>query len=87
MSFGAKKIETKQRMMLQALTKLGLKRTEAKIYFYLSKRGPKQANEITQALKMKKQQLYPLIKSLQSRAIVEASLGRPAIYSAVAFEK
>jgi len=36
---------------------------------------------------MKKQQLYPLIRSLQSRAIVESSLDRPAIYTAVAFEK
>jgi sugar-specific transcriptional regulator TrmB len=73
--------------MLKVLTELGLKKTEAKIYFYLSKRGPKQAHEIMKALKMKKQQLYPSIKSLQNKAIIESSLDRPARFSTIPFEK
>ena len=73
--------------MLKVLSELGLKKTEAKIYFYLSKRGPKQAQEIIRALKMKKQQLYPSIKSLQNKAIVESSLDRPARFSSIPFEK
>jgi len=76
-----------QEKFLKSLMDLGLKKSEAKVYFYLSKRGPKQANEIIKALKMKKQQLYPLIKNLQNKAIVESSLDRPARFSAVSFEK
>ena len=73
--------------MLKVLTDLGLKKPEAKIYFYLSKRGAKQAHEIVKSLKMKKQQLYPSIKSLQNKAIIKSSLDRPARFSAIPFEK
>ena len=80
------KIEVSQEKMLKVLTELGLKKTEAKIYFYLSKRGPKQAHEIMKALNMKKQQLYPSIKSLQNKAIIKSPLDRPARFSAIPFE-
>lgn len=73
--------------VLVELTKLGLKKAEAKTYFYLAKKGPKKANEITKALGMTKQQLYPIIKELQSKALVTATLDRPAEFSAISFEK
>ena len=66
---------------------LGLTKAEAKIYFYLSKRGPRKASEITSALKMKRQQLYPVIRKLQSESIITSTLDRPARFSAVALEK
>ena len=66
---------------------LGLTKAEAKVYFYLSKRGPKKAPEITNALKMKRQQLYPVIRRLQGKSIVSSTLDRPAEFSAISFEK
>ena len=66
---------------------LGLTKAEAKVYFYLSKRGPKKAPEITNALKMKRQQLYPVIRRLQGKSIVTSTLDRPAEFSAISFEK
>jgi len=76
-----------QKEILEILRNLGLKKTEAKTYFYLAKRGPKKANEITKALKITKQQLYPILKSLQNKAIVNATLNRPAKFYAIPFEK
>jgi len=66
---------------------LGLTKAEAKVYFYLAKKGPKKASEITSALKMKRQQLYLVIRRLESKAIVNATIDRPAKFSAVPFEK
>jgi sugar-specific transcriptional regulator TrmB len=76
-----------QEKILKSLTNLGLTKAEAQIYFYLAKRGPKKASEITSALKMKRQQLYLVIRRLQSKAIVNATIDRPAKFSAVPFEK
>lgn len=76
-----------QEKILEILRNLGLKKTEAKTYFYLAKRGPKKANEITKALKITKQRLYPILKNLQNKAIVNATLNRPAKFYAIPFEK
>lgn len=66
---------------------LGLTKAEAQIYFYLTKRGPKKASEITSALKMKRQQLYLVIRRLEGKAMVNTTIDRPAKFSAVPFEK
>jgi sugar-specific transcriptional regulator TrmB len=66
---------------------LGLTKAEAQIYFYLTKRGPKKASEITSALKMKRQQLYLVIRRLESKAMVNTTIDRPAKFSAVPFKK
>ena len=71
----------------KTLTDLGLKKTEAKVYFYLAKKGPKKAKEITIALGITKQRLYPIIKDLQNRGIVNSTIDRPAKFIAVTFEK
>ena len=76
-----------QEKILKSLTNLGLKKAEAKVYFYLSKRGPKKANEIINALGITKQRLYPIIKNLQNKAIINATLDRPAKFSVVSLEK
>jgi sugar-specific transcriptional regulator TrmB len=76
-----------QEEILKILRNLGLKKTEAKTYFYLAKRGPKKAKEITKALKITKQRLYPILKNLENKAIVKATLDRPAKFYAVPFEK
>ena len=72
---------------LQTLTDLGLKKTEAKVYFFLSKKGPKKAIEIANAIHVTKQRLYPILKNLQNRGIVNSSLDRPSLFSAISYEK
>jgi len=72
--------------LFNSLSKLGLRKSEAKIFFYLSKRGAKNASQIIQALEMQKQQFYPLINSLKNKGLVISTLDRPAIFSSVPIE-
>jgi len=60
---------------------------DAKVYVYLAKKGPKKGRELANALQVTKQQLYPSLKNLKNKGVVTASLERPALFSAVAFEK
>jgi sugar-specific transcriptional regulator TrmB len=73
--------------VLKTLEELGLSKLDARVYFFLANKGPTKAKEVTLALKIAKQQLYPSIKSLQRKGLVNASLERPARFSAVSFEK
>jgi sugar-specific transcriptional regulator TrmB len=73
--------------MLKALVSLGLTQWEAKVYVLFAKRGPIKAKDTRKFLNISKQRLYPIIRSLQSKGIVNSTLERPARFSAVPFEK
>jgi sugar-specific transcriptional regulator TrmB len=76
-----------QEKVLKVLSDLGLTRLDSKIYIYLAKNGPKEGKEISRALKVQRPQLYRSLKTLQKKAIVSATLERPAKFSAVSFER
>jgi sugar-specific transcriptional regulator TrmB len=73
--------------VLKTLTNLGLTQLEAKVYLYLSKRGPQKAGDTAKALKLVKQQLYPTLKRLQRKGIVTSTLEHPARFSVLSFDK
>jgi sugar-specific transcriptional regulator TrmB len=73
--------------VLKTLEGFGLSRTDAEVYVYLAKKGPKKGRMLANALQVTKQQLYPSLKNLKNKGIVTASLERPALFSAVAFEQ
>jgi sugar-specific transcriptional regulator TrmB len=73
--------------VLKTLEGFGLSRTDAEVYVYLAKKGPKKGREVAKALQITKQQLYPSLKNLKHKGIVTVSLERPALFSAVTFEK
>lgn len=73
--------------VLKLLENYGLARTEAEIYIYLAKKGPKSEKDLANALKMAKQQLYSSLKNLQSKGMVTATVEKSALFSAVAFER
>lgn len=73
--------------IVKTLTDLGLKKSEAKVYLYLSKKGPKKAKEIAKAVDFTKQHLYPVLKELQNKAIITSNLDRPAKFEAISYEK
>jgi sugar-specific transcriptional regulator TrmB len=73
--------------VLETLECFGLSRMDAEVYVYLAKKGPKKGRELANALQVTKQQLYPSLKNLKNKGVVTASLERPALFSAVAFEK
>ncbi|MCW4029330.1 MAG: hypothetical protein NWE92_06755 [Candidatus Bathyarchaeota archaeon] len=76
-----------QQKILNTLQNLGLSSLDAEVYLFLGKKGPKKASEIVQSLNIPKQQLYTILKGLQSKGIVNATLEHPARFSAEPFEK
>jgi len=73
--------------MLKTLESLGLKHLDAQIYIYLAQNDPQKAKAIAEALETYKRQLYRSLKSLQRKGMVSASQERPALFSAVSFDK
>lgn len=73
--------------LLRILVDLGIKRLDAEVYLYLATGEPKKGREISNELKINKQQLYRSLKKLQSKGMVNASPEYPAHFSAVLFDK
>jgi sugar-specific transcriptional regulator TrmB len=73
--------------VLRALEDLGLERVDAEVYVYLAKKGPQKGLDVAGALKIRKQQLYSILKNLQTKGVITASSEYPGLFSAVLFEK
>lgn len=73
--------------VLRVLVNLGLTQIDAEVYVYLARQGPSKAREIAKALKMREQNLYHSLRSLQSKELVNVAVGRPAEFSAITFDK
>jgi len=65
----------------------GLSQVESEVYVYLAKIGPSKARDVAIGLRMTKQQLYPVLKSLKKKGIVTSRPERVALFSALAFEE
>jgi sugar-specific transcriptional regulator TrmB len=76
-----------QEKLIKTLVEWGLTKLDAKVYIMLSKKGPQRAKDITRILKVSKQQLYPSLKNLQSKSLVNSTLEHPARFAAVNFDK
>jgi sugar-specific transcriptional regulator TrmB len=76
-----------QEKLLKTLVNVGLTQLDAEVYLLLAKKGPIKARDATKALKLSKQRFYPIIKNLQRKGVVTATLEHPAMFSAVAFKK
>jgi sugar-specific transcriptional regulator TrmB len=74
-------------VLLNTLVDFGLKRTEAQIYAFLAKKGPQRGKDLARALKITRQQVYPSLKKLQQKGIVNSTTKRPAVFSAVSIEE
>ena len=72
--------------IIDILVDLGISKNEAKVYIYLATNGEKRVREISQDLKIKKQQLYPILKEMKKILIVESRDTNPKFFSAVPFE-
>ena len=73
--------------VLQTLAGLGLNESDAKIYVFLAKKGPHTGKDLCNAMNLKKPQVYPCLKNLQTRGLVNATPERPALFSAEPFER
>lgn len=80
-------IKLSHERVLKALVKLGLSEREAEVYVFLAREGPQKGSSIAETLKLNKQHLYAILKSLQNKRIVNATLEYAAQFSALPFEK
>jgi sugar-specific transcriptional regulator TrmB len=80
-------LSKQKKKILDTLSELGFTKVEAKVYILIIKMGAIRAKDITKSLQISKQRLYPILKNLQSKGIVNKSLERPARFSAISFEK
>jgi sugar-specific transcriptional regulator TrmB len=73
--------------MLKALMDLGLSRTDAEVYLFLATKAPQKATDIANALKIKNQQLYPSLRNLQNKGIINCTSEHPKLFSTVPIEE
>ena len=72
--------------IINDLQEFGLRRIEIQVYIFLSKKGPKTVNELAEALKLRKSQLYYLLKRLRQQKFIKTSAKRPTTFSATGIE-
>jgi sugar-specific transcriptional regulator TrmB len=73
--------------VLKILEDFGLAKTDAEVYVYLAKKGPKRETDLSSFFKINKEQLYSSLNNLQSKGIVTVTVEKSARFSAVTFEK
>ncbi|MFX0202668.1 MAG: alpha/beta fold hydrolase [Candidatus Hodarchaeota archaeon] len=71
----------------KALKNFGLTEKEAEIYIFLAKHGVLTAGEISKQTKTHRPIIYRILKSLQKKGLVEATLESPVRFSSVPFEE
>ena len=69
------------------LKEFGLTDTESEIYLFLSRRGTSKGTEIAKQIGKDKAQIYHILKSLQTKGLVESTLQSPIQFSPVPFEQ
>jgi sugar-specific transcriptional regulator TrmB len=69
------------------LRDFGLTETEGNLYLFLARRGALKGTEIARQVKKDKAQVYHVLKILQAKGLVEATLEAPIRFTTVPFEK
>lgn len=70
----------------RVLRDFGLTHTEVEVYLFLARHSALKGTEIARRVKKDKAQVYHILKSLQSKGLVESSLRVPARFVPVPFE-
>ncbi len=69
------------------LKDFGLTETESEVYLFLASHDALKGTELARQLKKDKAQVYHILKSLQAKGLVEATLEAPVRFTPVPFEK
>lgn len=77
----------KEKDIIKTLRDFGLTENESKVYIFLAKKGIIKAGEVSANLKMHKAQVYRILKTLQSKGLVESTLEFPMRFTVVPFQK
>lgn len=71
--------------VLKVLRELGLSKRESEVYIFLSQYGMQQVTSISTRLKIERVQTYRILKNLQDKGMIEATLEAPARFAALPF--
>ena len=71
----------------KTLSNIGLSEKESDVYIFLGKQGPLKGSQISKKLKMNKGQVYRILKGLEKKGLVEATLEYPTRFTATPFEQ
>ncbi len=74
-------------MLENALKNFGVTEKETEVYIFLSKRGFQKTGYIAKQLRTNSGLIYRILKSLQKKGLVEATLEYPTRYTAVPLQK
>ena len=69
------------------LKDFGITETEAEVYLFLAKHDALKGTEIARLIKKDKAQVYHILKSLETKGLVEPTLESPSRFAPVPFEK
>jgi predicted transcriptional regulator len=75
------------RRVLDALVSLGLSQTDAKVYIYLASKGPRDAENIAEALGTQECLLREALENLKRKGIVTFSSKQSKLFFALSFNK
>ena len=73
--------------VLKIFKRFGFSKTDAEVYIYLAKKGPRRETDLSASLNITKQQLYRSLKNLKNKGIVTVTLEQSDLFSAVSFER
>jgi len=72
--------------VLKVLNELGLSKRESEVYIFLSQQGMQQVASISTRLKIERVQTYRILKNLQEKGVIEATLEAPTRFAVVSFD-
>jgi len=72
--------------MMKNLTKFGLTQNQAKVFIFLGKKGSKTASDIAKGLVLPRTETYQILKSLQHKGIVTATIKKPSKFRGLPFD-
>ncbi len=70
-----------------ALISLGLSQTDAEVYLYLASKGPQEAGNIAETLRLQKEYLYRILENLANKGIVTFTFEQTTLFFAVTFNR
>lgn len=79
-----------ERLSLERIVKIldnfGFSKDDVEVYIYLAKKGPRREIDLSKALKLTDKKLNLILKNLQSKGIVTATVEKCELFTALSFE-
>ncbi len=73
--------------VLNALASFGLSQTDAKVYIHLATRGPQEAENIAEALRIQEDLLCKALENLKNKGLVTFTSKQSTLFFALSFKK